>query len=49
LYEGQALADEVIHWLGLRQFDLIGRFNPSRGRDGALLQADLLFQRRGAL
>jgi len=47
LYEGQALADEVIQWLKLRQFDLIGRFNPSRGRDGTPLQADLLFQLRG--
>lgn len=47
LYEGQALEDEVIHWLKVRQFDLIGRFNPSRGRDGTPLQADLLFQIRG--
>jgi FkbM family methyltransferase len=46
LYEGQALADEVIQWLKARRFDLIGRFNPSRGRDGTLLQADLLFQLR---
>ena len=36
LYEGQALADEVIQWLKARRFDLIGRFNPSRGRDGTL-------------
>jgi hypothetical protein len=49
LYEGQALADEVIQWLKMRQFDLVGRFNPSRGRDGALLQADLLFQLRGSV
>jgi FkbM family methyltransferase len=48
LYEGQALADEVIRWLKARGFDLIGRFNPSRGRDGTLLQADLLFQLRDA-
>jgi FkbM family methyltransferase len=47
LYEGQALADEVILWLKMRQFDLIGRFNPSRSRDGTALQADLLFQLRG--
>jgi FkbM family methyltransferase len=46
LYEGQALADEVIQWLKIRQFDLVGRFNPSRGRDGTPLQADLLFQLR---
>jgi FkbM family methyltransferase len=48
LYEGQALAEEVIQWLKERQFDLIGRFNPTRGRDGTPLQADLLFQLRGA-
>jgi FkbM family methyltransferase len=47
LYEGQALADEVIQWLKMRQFDLVGRFNPSRGHDGTPLQADLLFQSRG--
>ena len=49
LYEGQALADEVIQWLGVRRFDLVGRFNPSRGRDGAPLQADLLFRLRDAV
>ena len=49
LYEGQALADEVIEWLKARRFDLIGRFNPSRGRDGTPLQADLLFQLRDAV
>jgi len=48
LYEGQALADEVIQWLKMRQFDLVGRYNPSRGRDGTPLQADLLFQSRGS-
>ena len=48
LYEGQALADEVIQWLKTRRFDLIGRFNPSRGRDGTPLQADLLFRLRDA-
>ena len=46
LYEGQALADEVIQWLKARSFDLVGRFNPSRSRDGTPLQADLLFQLR---
>ena len=48
LYEGQALADEVIQWLKTRRFDLIGRFNPSRGRDDRPLQADLLFRLRDA-
>jgi FkbM family methyltransferase len=45
LYEGQALADEVIAWLKAQRFELRGRFNPTHGRDGALLQADLLFTR----
>ena len=45
LYEGQALADEVTIWLKARQFGLRQRFNPTRGRDGTLLQADLLFER----
>jgi FkbM family methyltransferase len=48
LYKGQALADEVIQWLKTRRFDLIGRFNPSRGRDDRPLQADLLFRLREA-
>ncbi len=48
LYEGQALADEVVQWLKARRFDLIGRFNPSCGRDGTPLQADLLFLLRDA-
>ncbi len=43
LYEGQALAPEVIAWLEARRFRLTGRFNPSYGRDGAPLQADFLF------
>jgi FkbM family methyltransferase len=48
LYEGQALAEEVIAWLAARQFDLVGRLNSSHGRDGLPLQADLLFQARTA-
>jgi FkbM family methyltransferase len=43
LYEGQALADEIITWLAARNFRLRGRFNPSYGQDRMLLQADLLF------
>ena len=43
LYEGQALAGEVIAWLEARRFRHSGRFNSSYGRDGAALQADLLF------
>lgn len=48
LYEGQALAAEVIAWLEARRFRLVGRFNPSYGRDGAPLQADFLFAARDA-
>jgi FkbM family methyltransferase len=47
LYEGQALAAEIIGWLDARGFRLCGQFNPARARaDGALLQADLLFENR---
>lgn len=46
LYEGQALADEVIAWLEARNFRLAGRFNLTLARrDGSLLQADFLFER----
>lgn len=46
LYEGQALAAEIIGWLDARGFRLAEQFNPSRARaDGALLQADLLFEK----
>jgi FkbM family methyltransferase len=44
LYEGQALADEVIAWLAARRFRLAGRFNEAHGPGGAPLQADLLFE-----
>ena len=45
LYEGQALADEIVAWLASRGFCLVGRFNPSHARTGGgLLQADLLFE-----
>ncbi len=44
LYEGQALAPEIIAFLGARDFRLSGQFNPSFSKGGALLQADLLFE-----
>lgn len=45
LYEGQALAEEIVAYLRDRGFTLSGRFNPSYTRaDGRLLQADLLFE-----
>lgn len=45
LYEGQALADEVICHLRDRGFSLRGFFSPTYGDDGACVQADLLFGR----
>lgn len=45
LYEGQALADEVAAFLAERGFRLRGRFNQAHGKDGGLLQADLLFEK----
>ena len=48
LYEGQALAQEIVDYLGRHGFRLVGQFNPSHGRaDGRLLQADLLFEAAG--
>lgn len=43
LYEGQALADEVIAWLHDRQFRLVGVYNMSYDRQGKAVQADFLF------
>jgi hypothetical protein len=45
LYEGQALAGEIVTYLCERGFRLSGQFNPSYARiGGGLLQADLLFE-----
>jgi FkbM family methyltransferase len=45
LYDGQALAQEIIQYLSERGFRLAGQFNPSYARiGGGLLQADLLFE-----
>lgn len=44
LYEGQALAHEVIAWLAARAFVLRGVHNPT-WIDGRCIQADLLFGR----
>ncbi|HJT44532.1 MAG TPA: FkbM family methyltransferase [Rhizomicrobium sp.] len=44
LYEGQALADEISAFLGVRGFRLRGQFNPSYGKGRVMLQADLLFE-----
>lgn len=45
LYAGQALADEVVAWLGARGFRLEGEHNTVHDRDGRAIQADFLFAR----
>ena len=45
LYERQALAGEIVAWLGERGFRLCGIGSVSADRDGGLVQADLLFER----
>lgn len=45
LYEGQALADEVISWLGEREYRMHTVDGVSRDRDGRAVQADILFGR----
>jgi hypothetical protein len=45
LYEGVAVADEIKACLAARNFRLKGQYNQSHaGQNGALLQADLLFE-----
>jgi len=47
LYEGQALAQQIVAWLAERDFRAKGQFNPAlASKGGALLQADLLFENR---
>jgi FkbM family methyltransferase len=43
LYEGQALASEVIEYLQCRHFRLCGVYNASYGLNGQAIQADFLF------
>lgn len=45
LYEGQALADEVIAWLRERGFGLCGVYNMAYDREKRAVQADFLFIR----
>jgi hypothetical protein len=45
LYEGQALADDVIALMVDTGFTEVGRYNMSIGPDGALIQADFLFHK----
>ena len=44
LYEGQALADEVIAHLQARNFRLKGLYSPSYDKHGQAVQADFLFE-----
>lgn len=46
LYEGQALANEVIDWLHRREFRISGVYNMSYDADGRAIQADFLFRRK---
>jgi FkbM family methyltransferase len=45
LYEGQALAGEVIAYATGRGFERVGTYNQTTGRDGQPIQADFLFRR----
>ena len=47
LYQGQALADEVIAWLRARGFALLGAYNMAFDHAGRAVQADFLFGRGG--
>jgi FkbM family methyltransferase len=43
LYKDQALAHQIISWLGQRNFDLIGVHNLYYGKNGIAIQGDFLF------
>ena len=43
LYAGQALANDVVRWLGDNNFGLSGVYNASYCPSGTAVQADLLF------
>ncbi|WEK45861.1 MAG: FkbM family methyltransferase [Candidatus Andeanibacterium colombiense] len=49
LYEGQALAEEVAAFLAGYNFEVTGVFNQSASASLGQVQADFLFQRKGAL
>ena len=49
LYEGQALAGEVIAWLRARGLSLSGVYNMTYDRSGRAVQADFLFTRDGLI
>lgn len=48
LYSGQRLASEVIDWLSVRNFSLIGIYNPYYDQFGKAVQADFLFSRKNS-
>jgi FkbM family methyltransferase len=48
LYEGQALATDVIRFMLANGFDLISVANPSRGAATRPIQADFLFEKAGS-
>jgi FkbM family methyltransferase len=47
LYDGQALAGEVVEFLQRTGFQMRGVYNTAKGRGGHCIQADLLFEREG--
>jgi FkbM family methyltransferase len=47
LYQGQALAHDVVRWLDQRDLTLEGIYNLSTDRQGRAVQADFLFGRSG--
>jgi hypothetical protein len=48
LYEGQALADEIVDWLRQRNFPLIGVYNTYYDSNEKAIQANSLFRRSRA-
>ena len=46
LYDGQALATDVVDFLSARGFALAGVYNLTYNRVGAAVQGDFLFSRR---
>ena len=49
LYEGQALADEIIAWLREQGFKLSGVYNLCYDKKGKAVQGDFLFTKNGGL
>ena len=47
LYSGQKLAADVIDWLSKKNFYIKKVFNPMYDSDSGIIQADILFQRKG--